>query len=61
MWFSGQNVPHKVYEKFVKQPKAYMAHHERNADGPYVGDQAFVWDALNREIEQLNDHLPGIK
>ena len=60
MWFSGQNVPHKVYEKFAKQPEAYIRHHERNRDGPYVGDQAFVWDALNREVEQINDHLPGI-
>ena len=61
MWFSGDNVQHKVYEKFAKQPKAYIEHHKRNADGPYVGDQAFVWDALNREVEQVNDYLPGIK
>ncbi len=61
MWFSGDNVPHKVYEKFAKQPQAYIRHHERNADGTYVGDQAFIWDALNREIEHINGYLPGIK
>lgn len=61
MYFSGENVPHKVYDKFVKQPQAYIRHHERNADGPYVGDQAFIWDALDREIIQVNEFLPGIK
>ena len=62
MWFSGDNVPHKVYEKFAKQPQAYIAHHERNADGVYVGDQAFVSDCLGQEnIPRINDYLPGIK
>ena len=60
MWFSGENVPHKVYDKFIRQPLAYMAHHKRHEDPPYIGDQAFVWDALNREVEQVNDYLPGI-
>ena len=60
MWFSGENVPHKVYDKFVRQPLAYMAHHKRHEDPPYIGDQAFVWDALNREVDQVNDYLPGI-
>lgn len=61
MWFGGDNVPHKVYEKFAKQPQAYIKHYERNADGVYVGDQAFIWDTLNREVERVNDYLPGIK
>lgn len=61
MWFSGDNVPHKVYEKFAKQPKAYMAHYERNRDGSYVGDQAFIHDTLGPKIEHINDYLPGIK
>lgn len=60
MYFSGNNVPHNVYEKFAKQPQAYIRHHERNADGPYVGDQAFIWDAVNREVEQINQYFPGI-
>lgn len=61
MWFSGDNVPHHIYDKFAKQPEAYIKHHERNADGPYVGDQAFIWDAVNREVETVNEYLPGIK
>lgn len=60
MWFSGKNVPHKVYEKFAKQPQAFIKHYERNASGPYVGDQAFVWDTLDHDVERINDHLDGI-
>lgn len=60
MWFSGVNVPHHVYTKFAKQPMAYIKHHERTADGPYIGDQAFVWDAMKREVPQINDYLTGI-
>ena len=60
MWFSGNKVPHGVYTKFAKQASAYIAHHERNAKGPYVGDQAFIWDALNREVEHINDYFDGI-
>lgn len=61
MWFSGHDVPHHVYEKFKRQPKAYIAHHERNRDGPYCGDQAFIFDALGRDVAFVNDYLPGIK
>ena len=62
MYFSGDNVPHKVYEKFAKQPQAYIKHHERNADGVYVGDQAFISDCFGQEnIARINDYLPGIK
>ena len=59
MWF-GDNVPHGVYTKFAKQAQAYIEHYRRNASGPYVGDQAFIWDTLNREVEHINDYLPGI-
>ena len=61
MYFSGDNVPHRVYEKFAKQPKAYIAHHARNADKTYVGDQAFIWDAMEHDVPRINDYLPGIK
>lgn len=61
MWFSGDDVHTNVYTKFAKQPEAYIKHYERNREGSYVGDQAFVWDTLNREIERINDYLPGIK
>lgn len=61
MWFSGDNVPHHIYQKFAKQPAAYIAHHERNEKPPYIGDQAFIWDALGGQIARINDYLPGIK
>jgi hypothetical protein len=59
MWFS--KVPHKVYEKFAKQPDAYIAHYKRNQNGSYLGDQAFVWDALGRNVTFLTGHFKGIK
>src|SRR5258706_252493 len=61
MWFSGENIPHKVYHKFAKQPDAYIAHHIRNANGSYLGDQAFIYDALDRNVPFLTDDYPGIK
>lgn len=61
MFFSGDNVPHHIYEKFVKQPEAYIRHYKRNASGPYVGDQAYIWDCMKHEVPRINDYLPGIK
>ena len=57
MWF--REVPHQVYTKFLKMPECYMAHHERmvDAETSYIGDQAFIWDALNRKVDAL-DNLP---
>jgi hypothetical protein len=59
MWFS--HVPHQVYQKFVKQPEAYIKHYERNAEGSYLGDQAFIWDTLGRNIDFITDKFLGIK
>ena len=61
MYFSGENVPTAVYDKFVRQPKAYIAHHERHAKGTYVGDQAFIHDVVSDEVPRINDYLFGIK
>ena len=61
MYFSGENVPHHIYDKFAKQPQAYIKHHERNANATYVGDQAFIWDAMGHDVARINDYLPGIK
>ncbi len=61
MWFSGENVPHQVYSKFVRQPDAYIAHYARNENGPYIGDQAFIFDTLGRDVPFINDYLTGIK
>ena len=56
MWFRNETtVPHKVYEKFLKQPQAYMAHHERVRKGSHVGDQAFIADTIGL------DNIPRLK
>jgi hypothetical protein len=60
MWFGGPP-DHIVYQKFAKQPEAYMKHYSRNADGPYTGDQAFIFDTLGPVIEHINPYLKGIK
>jgi hypothetical protein len=60
MWFSGDNVPHGVYTKFSRQADAYIAHYKRVEHAPYIGDQAFIWDTLNRDIAQVNDWVDGI-
>lgn len=59
MWFN--KVPTKVYEKFIKQPEAYIAHHKRVENGSYCGDQAFVWDALGRKVDLITDSFNNIK
>ena len=62
MWFrSAEAVPHRVYEKFCKQPDAYMAHHERVKVGSHLGDQAFLHDAMNGDIPFMQDQFPGIR
>jgi len=57
MWFKdAATVPHRVYEKFVKMPDCYIEHHARHADAAtaYIGDQAFIWDALDRTVDTLD-------
>ena len=60
-WFSGRNVPTEIYTKFAKMPDAYIAHHVRNRNGTYVGDQGFIYDVLGADIPRINDEFPGIK
>lgn len=59
MWFS--KVPTHVYDRFAKQPQAWIDHHVRNQKGSYIGDQAFVWDAMRHNLHRINDHFAGIK
>ena len=57
MWFrDAESVPHKVYNKFARMPECYMEHHLRMEDAhtSYIGDQAFIWDALNYDVETLD-------
>lgn len=64
MWFKdAASVPHKVYNKFVRQPEAYIAHHKRNVVGSHIGDQAFVFNVLHGdgiEIPAIQDSFKGI-
>jgi hypothetical protein len=49
MWFK-QSAPHHVYEKFAANPVGWIAHHEKARDGPYLGDQAFIWECFGRDV-----------
>jgi hypothetical protein len=49
MWFSGPL--RKVYDRFCEKPFKWIEYHERKKDGPYLGDQAFIWDTLGREVK----------
>jgi alpha-N-acetylglucosamine transferase len=51
MWF-GKSQKH-VYDRFCAKPYLHIAFHERMAYGPYLGDQAFIWDSFGRKVEHL--------
>jgi hypothetical protein len=48
MWFSKPL--RKVYDRFCEKPFKWIEYHERKKDGPYLGDQAFIWDTLGRDV-----------
>jgi hypothetical protein len=49
MWFK-ESAPAHVYEKFVADPNACIAFHVKHRDGPYLGDQAFIWQCFDRKV-----------
>jgi hypothetical protein len=49
MWFGGA-APAFVYEKFAADPARWIKYHVNHRDGPYLGDQAFIWDCFNRKV-----------
>ena len=59
-WFSGDNIPHIIYDKFAKMPEAYIQHHARMRNGTYVGDQGFIYDVLGTDVPKIQDHFQGI-
>jgi hypothetical protein len=59
MWHY-HNAPQIVYEKFVVSPQHWVKYHQDNRSGPYLGDQAFIWDALNRDVPVLETEKYGI-
>lgn len=59
MWF--RNPLKEVYERFCEQPFKWIEYHERKRLGPYLGDQAFIWDSLGRKVETFDMEATGIK
>jgi hypothetical protein len=48
MWFK-EAAPVRVWEKFIAEPERWMKQYAvKQRDGAVFGDQAFVWDALDR-------------
>ena len=60
MWF-GEKIPVEVYKKFVVSPDKWVKYHQVHAKGTYLGDQAFIWDALDRDVPMLGTSEYGIK
>jgi hypothetical protein len=61
MWFSGKNVPHKVYGIFNSSPDHYIKLYSvPKMGGSYQGDQAFIWDCLDRKVKYLSDSVPEL-
>lgn len=55
MWF--RKVPHKVYEMFSESPEEIMSQYQFKGN-PYMGDQGFIWDAMDRKVDFIeNDGL----
>lgn len=52
MWF-GKPQKH-VYDRFCEKPFKWIEYHDRKRNGPYLGDQAFIWESMKRRV----DHLP---
>lgn len=60
MWF-GSKIPVEVYKRFVVNPDIWVKYHQIYAKGPYLGDQAFIWDSLGRDVPLLETAKYGIK
>lgn len=52
MWFKDK-APEGVYERFAQEPQRIMDYYEANKLGTYMGDQAFIHDTLNREVDTI--------
>lgn len=59
MWFK-EKAPAKVYELFKENPEHYIGQYSDRTQGTYLGDQAFIWDALDRKVKFLTDSAPGL-
>lgn len=53
MWFKDK-APAGVYEKFIEAPQRIMDFYKSAKVGSYMGDQAFVWDCLDRRVDTIS-------
>jgi hypothetical protein len=58
MWFKDK-APVGVYERFVKNPRQIMDYYVAVKNGSYMGDQAFIFDTLDRKIDKISS--PALK
>lgn len=59
MWF-GEKAPAVVYDRFRENPQHYMAQYSDTTQGCYLGDQAFIWDCMDRRVKYLTDSCRGL-
>lgn len=52
MWFK-EKAPTVVYEKFLETSQRIMDFYKTAKLGSYMGDQAFIWDTLGRQVDTI--------
>jgi hypothetical protein len=53
MWFK-EKAPDEVYERFLHAPQRTMDYYESVKRGSYRGDQAFIYDCLDRQVDKIS-------
>lgn len=53
MWFKNK-APDGVYERFIEDPQRIIDHYQNVKHGSYRGDQAWIWDSLDRHVDKLS-------
>lgn len=51
MWFG--NPQRQVYDRFCEKPFKWIEFHKARQEGPYIGDQAFIWESMGRKVQHL--------
>jgi hypothetical protein len=59
--FFNHKSPLEVYKRFVVNSEYWLKYHKDHRDGPYLGDQAFIWDSLGRNVSLFQPQEYGIK
>ncbi len=53
MWFKDK-APEGIYERFIQGPERIMDHYQNVKQGAYRGDQAFIFDTLDRKVDMIS-------